>query len=43
MTINASRRICVRQYRSSALKHLQAAIDAVDIGVTFDNLYIVRI
>jgi ribosome recycling factor len=40
MTINASRRICVRQYRSSALKHLQAAIDAVEIGVTFDNLYI---
>jgi len=29
-----------RYTKSSNLKHLQAAIDAVDIGVTFDNLYI---
>jgi hypothetical protein len=29
-----------RYTKSSNLKHLQATIDAVDIGVTFDNLYI---
>jgi integrase len=29
-----------RYTKSSNLNHLQAAIDAVDIGVTFDNLYI---
>jgi integrase len=29
-----------RYTKSSNLKHLQAAIDALDIGVTFDNLYI---